>query len=156
MQQFWLKFKYVLPVLFEFQMSTVYNGLKTKNFVKVTKVKNKKTLFILCHNFIIKTQFVYNIHTDEMDPAYSKNVVDYRSLGNMPGYEWKLLRVCHVAEIAFQVSKYHSIAVQVPRVASGRRLPSALSPGFGGPCDPTYYSHRNFDAHPCDSAVQRG
>lgn len=42
MQQFWLKFKYVLPVLFEFQMSTVYNGLKTKNFVKVTKVKNKQ------------------------------------------------------------------------------------------------------------------
>ncbi|EDX08925.1 GD13672 [Drosophila simulans] len=27
-----------------------------------------------------------------MDPAYSENVVDYRSLGNMPGYEWKLLR----------------------------------------------------------------
>ncbi|EDV50279.2 adenylyl cyclase X E [Drosophila erecta] len=27
-----------------------------------------------------------------MDPGYSENVVDYRSLGNMPGYEWKLLR----------------------------------------------------------------
>ncbi|XP_043649874.1 adenylyl cyclase X E [Drosophila teissieri] len=27
-----------------------------------------------------------------MDPDHSENVVDYRSLGNMPGYEWKLLR----------------------------------------------------------------
>jgi len=28
-----------------------------------------------------------------MDPGYTENEVDYRSLGNMPGLEWKLLRV---------------------------------------------------------------
>jgi len=54
----------------------------TKSFKKF-----KRLFLLLC----LKLNFAIN--TSEMDPGYTENEVDYRSLGNMPGLEWKLLRV---------------------------------------------------------------